>query len=417
MERAELARRLQAEATGRESAGSTELVSEANPRRFMEKFAAAAAGKGNVFLGNPEWGTVERSAVDALLTGRAGELQESDASGWLMIPTGGSGGTVRFARHDGATLAAAVEGFRSHFGFARINAIGVLPLFHVSGLMPWLRCAGTGGEFRPWSWKALEGGELPPVPERPDGWCLSLVPTQLERLLPEAAAVDWLRRFRAILIGGAASGPELLDRAAATGLPLCCSYGMTETAAMIAGQTPGEFLGGDRSSGRPLPHARISTAADGTIAIESAALFRGYWPDRRCEPGFVTADRGRIDATGRLHVEGRGDQIIISGGEKIDPSLVETVLRMSGEFDAVAIVGVPDAEWGQVVVAVYHGAGSPDLERVKTLAREHLAPFQRPRHYVAVADWPVAGPGKANRSALAGLVHDAIRSGRAPGKQ
>ncbi|MDQ5980846.1 MAG: o-succinylbenzoate---CoA ligase [Verrucomicrobiota bacterium] len=324
--------------------------------------------------------------------------------GWLMIPTGGTGGQLKFARHDEQTITAAVRGFTKHFGLSQVNAAGVLPLHHVSGLMAWLRCALTGGDYVPLGWKQIENGELPALPARPDGWVISLVPTQLERLLRSPAAVAWLKDFRIIFLGGAPAAAVLLDRAAALGLRLSPGYGMTETAAMVTALRPDEFLAGARSSGSPLPHARVRLLTDGLVSIGGESLFRGYYPDWR-EPGdFITADLGRLDGQGELHLLGRSDAVIITGGEKVNPAEVEAALRDTGEFSEVVVAGVPDPDWGQVVVAAYPAAQRPDLAKVEQGIQSRLAAWKRPKRYVAVENWPLTAVGKVNRAEVVRLV-------------
>ena len=354
---------------------------------------------GFVFLCDPKWSAAERAALAALKKSETRNPKSEIPQGWLCVPTGGTSGGVRFARHDERTLTAAVRGFCAHFGIERVNAVGVLPPHHVSGLMARVRCAATGGEHLAWEWRQLEAGEWPA--RREGDWVLSLVPTQLQRLLASPAAVNWLRGFRVIFIGGGPVWPELTEAAARAGLAVSLSYGMTETAAMVAALRPAEFLAGDRSSGGAMPHARISLTPDGIVSIAGDSVFRGYFPEERASREFETEDLGRIDAQGHLHVLGRRDAVIISGGKKVQPAEVEAVLRASGEFADVAVVGVPDAEWGQAVVACYAAAGrEPDLTRV-VAAVASLAAFKRPKRYVAVAEWPRNAQGKLNRVALA----------------
>jgi O-succinylbenzoic acid--CoA ligase len=325
-------------------------------------------------------------------------------SGWLCIPTGGTSGGVRFARHDERTLTAAVAGFRAHFGFERVNAVGVLPPHHVSGLMARVRCAASGGEHVAWDWKQLELGQWPSV--RGDAWVLSLVPTQLQRLLVSKDAVAWLRKFRVIFIGGGPIWPELADQAAAARLPLSLSYGMTETAAMVAALRPEEFLAGERSSGRAMPHARISITAEGVVEIAGESLFRGYYPETRMEGVFTTEDLGRIDERGFVQILGRRDAAIITGGKKIHPADVEAVLRASGRFADLAVVGVPDPEWGQAVVACYLADGSIWDRAAEQAMGDRLVGPNRPKRYVAIAakDWPRTAQGKLNRNALLAVI-------------
>jgi O-succinylbenzoic acid--CoA ligase len=377
------------------------VIAAGSPEEFMAAFAAAVVGEGEVFLGDPAWTPRDRAQLDASISAvLAAPKAHGGGSGWLMIPTGGSSGVLRFARHDSRTLAAAVAGFRQHFGLDRVNAVGVLPLHHVSGLMAWLRCALTGGDYRHMDWKAVEAGARPALPLRDDGWVISVVPTQLERLLRDGAAVEWLRSFRIVFLGGAPASSGLLARAADLGLRLSPGYGMTETAAMVTALRPEEFLAGIRSSGAALPHARVGLNAAGAVTIGGESVFRGHYPAWR-EGDFVTTDLGRLDERGHLHVLGRADTVIISGGEKVQPAEVEAVLRDTGEFEDVVVVGVPDAEWGQLVVAAHPDGRAPDLGCVRAWLEGRLAAYKRPKRYVAIPDWPVTAAGKVDRGEIA----------------
>lgn len=412
MERAELIRLLGAIpppfASG--SAAMGVVVTEHEPARFIARFGEALAARGPVFLADPNWGEVERAQFQAVIAqGPLPESTEADLQaaggqpaiqdrGWLCIPTGGSSGNLRLARHDSTTLAAAVRGFCTHFGVSQVNAVGLLPLHHVSGLMAWMRTVMTGGTYLPWSWKAVEAGERPLLPPGKGDWFLSLVPTQLQRLLGNAEAEDWLRGFRAVFVGGGPAWPELVEASARARLPLAFAYGMTESAAMVTALRPEEFLAGGRGCGTLLPHARLDWAdEDGRIVLGGASLFRGYWPETRIGETWATEDLGRFDSQGSLHVLGRRDALIISGGEKVDPAEVEAALRMAGLFSDVVVVGVADARWGELVVAFYpacDGAvkAEPELKQ--------LAAYKRPKRYVAVPDWPRNAQGKVNRAAL-----------------
>lgn len=404
MERAGLARLL----GGKSSAHGARRVQlcESVPGRFMESFARAAAGDAEVFLCNPDWGSLEqRQLAELLRTEPSSALgSPSPGTGWLMIPTGGTGGRLKFARHDTATITAAVRGFARHFDVPQINAVGVLPLYHVSGLLGWLRCVLTGGDYIPLDWKAVEAGTLPKLPAKAAGWTISLVPTQLERLMRHEPAVDWLRSFRAILLGGSAAWPALLDKAAGLRLPLSPSYGMTETAAMVASLRPEEFLTGARSCGGLLPHAQVTFDEEGTVLIGGPSVFRGYYPGWREEGNFATQDGGWLDERGHLHISGRRDTVIITGGEKVNPAEIEAVLRGTGELPDVVVLGLPDTEWGERVVAAYPAEARPDHSRVETALGRLLSPAKRPKQLFPVKDWPVNAQGKVNRAEVARRV-------------
>ncbi|MBI5692412.1 MAG: AMP-binding protein [Verrucomicrobia bacterium] len=332
-----------------------------------------------------------------------------DPRGWLCLPTGGSSGGLKFARHDETTLQAAVEGMQRHFGLERINAVDVLPAHHVSGFMARVRSAATRGTHLAWDWKRLEAADFPVLSARPDGWVLSLVPTQLQRLLAVDGAAAWLRGFRHVFLGGGPTWATLADAAVAAGLPVSLTYGMTETAAMVAAQLPGDFRGGDRTCGSVLPHARLRLDGDQVIHVGGRSVCRGYWPEWNPDAEFVSADLGEFDARGHLRVLGRRDAAVISGGEKVHPAEVELLLRNSGEFRDVAVVGIPDPEWGEVLVACYPRpeGRAPDLER----AVSGLAPHQRPKRFLLLTSWPDLGAGKVNRARLQAAARAAVAEG------
>jgi o-succinylbenzoate---CoA ligase len=385
------------------------IVCEEDPTRFKRAFALAAAGLGQVFLADPGWGESEVAQL-AELTGSAEKRPaEGDAGrGWFMIPTGGTGGRLKFARHDGGTIEAAVGGFRRHFGMERVNAVSVLPLHHVSGFMAWMRCALTGGSHVPWSWKDLEAGRRPEV--RSGEWCLSLVPTQLQRLIGSVEAVEWLGKFRIIFIGGGPIWPDLADEAARRGLRISLSYGMTETAAMVAALTPEEFLAGERGCGKPMPQARIDLDPGGLVRIEGECLFQGYYPERRAPGPFVTEDLGEFSANGSLRILGRRDSVIITGGKKADPNEIEAVLRSTGTFEDLAVIGLPDSEWGQEVVACYPAKGRPPDLDLAAKAASGLAGHKKPKRFIAIDPWPRNAQGKVNRVELERLAASAPSS-------
>jgi O-succinylbenzoic acid--CoA ligase len=406
MERIELARILRASGFVAEPLRGVSVVDERDPEAFMEAFSKAVAESERVFLADPAWGPRERSALSTLV----GMAPESPEGGWLMIPSGGTSGELKFARHDEGTISAAVMGFCGHFGVERANSVGVLPLHHVSGFMAWMRAALTGGQYLPWDWKRLEAGEFPAVtastgpggPRRED-WYLSLVPTQLQRLLSHdraSDAVKWLRAFDAVFLGGGPAWPELLAAAAEAAIPVSLVYGMTETAAMVAAQHPEGFLAGDRTSGSAMPHATIGLTAAGLVRISGESVFRGYHPGSRDSREITTEDLGSIDEKGRLRILGRSDAVIITGGKKVDPAEVEAALRATGEFSDIAVVGLPDPEWGQVVTACFpESVLPPDFARAAA-GLSALAAFKRPRRFVSMAEWPRNAQGKLNRAEL-----------------
>jgi len=206
----------------------------------------------------------------------------------------------------------------------------------------------------------------------------------LQRLLGSAEAIAWLRGFRAVFVGGGPVWPELADAAAAAELPISLGYGMTETAAMATALRPGEFLAGDRSSGAPLPHLRVSLTAEALVRIAASRSFAAIFPTAgRAE--FVTEDLGRLAKGGRLEVLGRRDAVIITGGEKADPRRSSRRCFRRGIHGCGGRRGAGSGV-GQAVVACYPARSGRRTGRL-TAPLERLAPFKRP---AATWPWPTA---------------------------
>lgn len=375
-------------------------MERARLKSLVLQLPGACERSGTVFLTDPHWPAATRAALDSLVGAAPDGVSDT---GWLCLPTGGTSGGLRFARHDEATITAAVSGFCRHFGVQRVNAVGVLPLHHVSGLMARLRCELTGGRYVQADWKGLSSGGWPELPAGAGAWFLSLVPTQLQRLLELPDGPAFLRRFHAVFLGGAPTWGTLAHAAAAARVPVSLSYGMTETAAMIAAQQPQDFLKGDRDVGRPMPHADVSVDAEagGVFRISGESVFRGYFPEQHASRSFLTEDLGEVLTGGRLRVLGRRDAVIITGGEKVAPLEVEEALRATGAFADVAVIGVEDPEWGQAVVACYPADGlRGDLNDVRSALGGHLARYKIPKRFVPVSPWPRNAQGKVNRAAL-----------------
>lgn len=362
--------------------------------------AALAAGR-DVLIADPAWAPERRQRAQQLAASFPGYRDEPA----LLIPTSGSSGGLRFAIHTLATLQAAAEAYVRRFGAPATSALCLLPLHHIGGLMTIFRALAGQGVVHFADYRSLADPSAV-LPSRLR--TTALVPTQLQRLLSFPKAKERLREFSHIFLGGAAAAGDLLEQARHDGLNLCPCYGMTETAAMVAALTPAEFLNGHSGVGRPLPHAHF--AIDGSeqrLTIRASSLCHGYWPAQRGfsrEP-FLTADRASIDAEGYLHIHGRLDLLINSGGEKIDPEEVERALLGTRLVRDAAVVGVPDAEWGERVEgAVVFSTDAATIGQVQAEVARRLAPYQRPKHLVALREIPRTAIGKVDRERLRVLL-------------
>ena len=381
------------------------VVSGTSSDEWTASFIQAVAGQGPVFLANPEWGTVEQAQFASLCQERPGNWDAE--AGWLMIPTGGSSGKMKLARHDQTTLMAAIQGAAQHFGISFFHSVGTLPRYHVGGLMAWLRCKLTGGTYMEASWRRISEGGFLRVPDQ--SATVSLVPTQLARLRQIEGGAGWLRRFELVLIGGAALDRSTRSWARKEMIRLSPCYGATETAAMAAALRPDAFLAGATGVGHALPHMATEIGPSGELQWRGKSLFRGYWPSER-EPGaaWSSGDLGEISDSGEMIIRGRADGLINTGGEKVNPVEVESVLVELLADARIKVLGIPDEKWGECVIVAHPTdlvVALPDLWR---MAADRLAKFKWPKQAVAVSPWPVNAMGKLNTRHVAESVRETL---------
>jgi o-succinylbenzoate---CoA ligase len=366
------------------------VISTNDPDEFITDFLAGIVIGLPIFLASPGWGQAECQQLLAITA--SGNHQQH--RGQIMIPTGGTSGQLKFAMHTSTTLTAAVQGFQKFYQVEAINSYCILPLHHVSGLMQLWRSLITGGQL-------LLPSKQKGFSQSPPPHCfISLVPTQLQRLLPNQA--EWLRQFRAVLVGGASVWPDLLDQARQDQIPLSLSYGMTETAAMVAALQPQDFLAGVNASGQVLPHVQLQILADGHIGVRSPAVMLGYYPQLNTAGYWLTDDLGMIDQQGYLQILGRDSHKIITGGEKVFPVEVEAVIRSTGLVTDIYVLGVPDQDWGERVVAVY--VGEIEASKIQKAIQGQLSSFKQPKTWLAVSELPRNSQEKIDRSQILKLL-------------
>jgi O-succinylbenzoic acid--CoA ligase len=319
------------------------------------------------------------------------------ADATLVVFTSGTTGPPRGVRLTEANLRAASAASAAHLGHdTEDNWLLAMPLHHVGGLSIVVRQIFSGGsvtllpEFDPAAFTRAMRGRVSMV---------SVVPTMLRRIIGLGPFHD----LRAVLVGGGPIPDGLLEEAEATGLPVLPTYGMTETFGQVATLKPGSIV--ERKS-HPLPGIRLRIEPDGRIAIRGEQVSPGYvgQPDR-ADPWLVTSDLGTLDADGALRVLGRADTVIVTGGENVDPARVEEVIRGHAGVDEVVVVGVPDEEWGEVLVAVYSG-GAPVTE-LRDWVTARLPGFMVPKRWAVADEIPRTAIGKPDRAASLALGLDA----------
>ncbi|MCY1023718.1 o-succinylbenzoate--CoA ligase [Pyxidicoccus sp. MSG2] len=293
--------------------------------------------------------------------------------------------------------------------------LGTLPLFHVGGLAMLTRTAYEGGALI--LHDRFDADAVNRAIDVEGISHASLVATTLERVLDARGDRPVPPTFRLALIGGGPVPVPLLARARAAGLLALQTYGLTEACSQVTTERPSEADG--RTAGPPLPgmHVRIigedgtpqGSGVEGDIEVRGPTVMAGYWkrPDATRDvlrDGWLrTKDVGVLDAHGRLTVLSRRTDLIVRGGENLYPAEIEAVLANHPAVQEAAVVGVPDARWGEVPVAflaLRAGQPTPPSEALDAWCRQSLAGFKTPARFTWVDALPRNAMGKVERTVL-----------------
>lgn len=336
-------------------------------------------------------------------------------SGTTGVPKGVWSGLL-----DDAAAAALVAEERDLWGFAADDVNLVLsPLYHSAPLRFATGTLLVGG-------RVVIPGPFDPATvtaaiERERPTTMFCVPTHLQRLFGhwDAVGTPDLSCFRLVAHAGAPCPRELKERLIATFPPGTTweFYGSTE--GQFTACRSEEWQQRPGTVGRARPGRELSVDDDGLIwcAVPEHARF-SYWgaPEKTAEawretpsgPAFTVGDLGRLDADGYLHLDGRREDLVITGGVNVYPLEVEEALREHPDVADVAVLGVDDPHWGQRVCAavVPRGTGAT-AESLGAFARERLAPPKRPKTWLMVEDLPRTLTGKVRRDDLRALIEAA----------
>lgn len=371
----------------------------------------------------PEWITVVRHAWEAgaallpvdsrLGAGQVGRLLErarpavvvagdgvrrlggepASTGAGAVVPTSGSTGDPRLVELSREAITAAVATSADAIGARPSDPwLSCLPLAHIGGLLVVFRHVLLGAPL-----VVHRSFDVDAFCAATDTRFTSIVPTQLHRLLERGCD---LLHLRALLVGGAALPQRLAAAAAAAGVRAISTYGLTES------------CGGVVYDGVPLPGTEVRVTGDGEVQLRGPTLMQGYRFDAAAsataftEDGWLrTRDAGEVTAGGVLRVDGRLDDVIVSGGEKIWPLEVEAVLAMHPLVAEVAIGKRPDPEWGDRAVAYVvprRRDDPPSLESLRDFASERLARYKAPREVRIVEQLDRTALGKVRRDRLGG---------------
>ncbi len=308
----------------------------------------------------------------------------------LVVETSGStGAPKRVALTRVAVLASVMASARRLGGSGRW--VLALPPSYVAGVQVVVR--------------SLVAGHDPVLLDRDgwpgdEGWFVSLVPTQLGRMLASPEDLAALRRADTVLLGGGPIDPALRRRAADEGLRVVATYGAAETA------------GGCVYDGVPLDGVAVALGESGRIRIAGPTLFEEYvaapalTAETLVDGWYVTSDAGRFDDDGRLVVLGRVDDVVVTGGVNVPAPAVAARLREHPGVAAAEVLGAPDPEWGNRVVAFVvpaRGAGAVLDDLREWVAASYPRPWA-PRQLVTLDEIPLLANGKPDRRALLALA-------------
>jgi o-succinylbenzoate---CoA ligase len=369
----------------------------------LQAVKAALDGSGPPILPVPPASDPRR---DAVLTAAAPDtpLEIDDVA--VVLATGGSTGTPKCALLTRQALAAAAERQTERLGGPGLWLLA-LPAWHAGGLQVLVRAilggvrplaldvdrTFTAEAFDDATTQARKSADAQGIP-----LYVSLVPTQLSRLV--AAGSHLLTAYDRVLVGSAAAPPGLLEGLRRDGVRLLESYGMSET------------CGGYAYDGLPIRDVDVLLSpSDDRITIGGPTLFSGYRlrPDLTAEAlvdgRLLTQDVGRW-THGRLTLRGRVDDVILTGGEKIAPGDVVELLLADPDIGEAVVLGVPDLEWGQAVVAYVVPAGppaQPNPDDLRARVRLALGRAAVPRRIHVLTSLPMQASGKIDRTALTAL--------------
>ena len=308
-----------------------------------------------------------------------------------IIHTSASSGEAKAAVHSFANHWYSALGSNENIPFGAGDCwLLSLPLYHIGGYSLLFRSLISGGALALGKPDESLGQSLQNFPLTH----LSVVPTQLYRLLADNKSTARMQAMKAVLLGGSSAPKSLIEEAVRQDIPLYLSYGSTEMSSQIA-TTPAPIHGIQENSGRLLPFRKIMASTDGELLVRGACLFQGYLRAGTIQPQtdndgwFHTSDIGTVTDDGTITVAGRKDNMFISGGENIHPEEIETALmRIDGIVEAL-VVPVNDDEYGQRPVAFIKTVeeNKPEEITITNDMGSMVGKLKSPTHYSRVEEW------------------------------
>ena len=329
--------------------------------------------------------------------------QEHQHWGRILLLTSGTSGTPRIIVH---TLEELLKNTYTTLSFYQVSKRDIwplsLPLYHIGGLQIALRCL-------------LAGIPLVSLDER--FYCkdesfkatiLSLVPVQLHGLFSNSKNWNFMKKMRAILVGGSPLSDELWMKSVEKKIPLSPTYGLTEMGSQVAAISPEEFLQG-KTDLEVLPGRKVRICHERVI-ISGIGQMLGIFEKGllvKSNKEISTQDRGAMKK-GRLKISGRWDRVIISGGKKIYPQSLELLLAKHSAITEAVLVGLPDEKWGEKLHLAYTGRPGLVLDDIRKFLRPHVASWEVPKGISYCGLLPLKGTYKTDYRQVVELVQQEL---------
>jgi O-succinylbenzoic acid--CoA ligase len=329
-----------------------------------------------------------------------------------VLFTSGTTGRPKGAQLTHGNLWSSAVASALHLGHHRNDVwLATLPLYHIGGLSILFRAVVTA---TPVVLHDRFDAERANAAIDDGATLVSLVPTMLQRMIEQRGDAPYPVSLRTVLLGGSATPPGLVVESIQRGIPIAPTYGLTETASQVTTLLPERVANKPGSSGQPLPgtQVRIATVIGATngeefghIEVRGPTVFAGYLgreepqSQMTAEGWFRTGDLGYLDGEGYLYVLDRRDDLIVSGGENVSPAETERILLEHPNVSDAAVVGLPDARWGNRPVAVVVWQGDPTAAEDVLIryCRERLAGYKVPARVHIASTLPRSPSGKLLR--------------------
>lgn len=334
---------------------------------------------------------------------------------FTIIYTSGTTGFPKGVMHTYGNHWWSAVGSMLNFGLDREDKwLAALPIFHVGGLSIFLRSVIYGMPV--YLMEKFDENAVQEAIMTKEITIASAVPVMLKKMVEVLGDRNYPDRFRCILLGGGPASKTLLEKAQSHQVPVFQSYGMTETSSQIVTLSPDNALEKLGSSGKPLFPAQLKIGPSengiGEIFVKGPMVTNGYFNNQRAtaraiDDGWLsTGDLGYVDQDGFLYVVDRRNDLIISGGENVYPSEIETVLARLDSVREAAVIGKNNEKWGQVPVAFVVKAEETSAESILEFTKKHLAKYKLPKEIYFVEKLPRNASNKVVRNKLFEFLED-----------